>query len=244
MASPSLSSLSPELICLILQKVHSGSDLYAFLQKSSYIYGAFTASRDLIIWNLARCSMVPKVLVDAVTAVELRNMECGFDEVEQKNNEISALARDKLLETDGKRPLPQDLISSADLLALRRLQCAIEYLIDGYCSLQLPALFTSSTSAASGLSDTELARLQRAFYMYDICQTMWYYPGRFHNHWGHRTSGRQLCPLFTKSNPWEIEEVSCILQYLHKRMDGIFDDLGEIISLHHVRLGFISVEIR
>jgi hypothetical protein len=33
--SPNLSSLSPELICLILQKVHSGRELCALLQTSS-----------------------------------------------------------------------------------------------------------------------------------------------------------------------------------------------------------------
>jgi hypothetical protein len=60
--------------------------------------------------------MVREVLVDAVTAIRLRDMGCGFDEAEQKYNEISALARDKLLDADGKRPLPQDLVSSADLL--------------------------------------------------------------------------------------------------------------------------------
>lgn len=92
---------------------------------------------------------------------------------------------------------------------LRQLQSAVKYFIDGYWSLKLPALSTSSTRATSDLSTTELARPQRAFYRYDICQTMWHYPGRFHNHWDHKTSRCQPRTLFTKLNHWEIGEVNC-----------------------------------
>jgi hypothetical protein len=38
---------------------------------------------------LKPCKMFDGARIDAVTAVRLRNMGCGFDEVEQKYNEIS-----------------------------------------------------------------------------------------------------------------------------------------------------------
>lgn len=227
MAPVILSSLSPELICLILQKVHSGRDLHAFVQTSSYIYQAFTASKDSILWNLAKCSMVPEVLVEAVTATKLRNMQCGFEEVEINFDEISSLATEVILTGGNKDALPHNLMSSVDILTLHQVQSAVEYFIDGYCSQQLPVLFPPGTDAAFDLSTTELARLQRAFYRYDVCQTMWYYPGRFHHDWPYRTSRYDAHALLSRLKLWEVEEIACVWQYIHQRLQGVLNAQGQ-----------------
>lgn len=173
--------------------------------------------------------MVPEVLVEAVTAVKLRNMECGFKEVEMKFEDISALAAEELLNSSGRGALPHKLMSSPDLLTLRQLQSAIEYFIDGYCSYQLPILFTPGTNMTSDLSVTELARLQRAFYRYDICQTMWYYPGRFHYDWQFKTSRYDARLLLSRLKPWEVEEIACVWHHIHKRLENIFDEQGQTL---------------
>lgn len=159
--------------------------------------------------------MGPKVLVDAVTAVKLRNTGPGFDEEEMKLNEISALAAERLLGGDGRPSLPRGLMSSADLTTLRQLQSAVEYFIDDYCSQELPVLFNSPSTPASDLSSTMLARLQRAFYRFDICRTMWFYPGSAHDQWHHKIWMYDPRELLSKTTPWEIEEIACIWQYLH-----------------------------
>lgn len=229
MAPATLSSLSPELICLILQKVHSGHDLYAFLRTSSYIHQAFAASKDLILWNLARSSMVPEVLVEAVTAVKLRNMECSLHEVDMKFEEISALAAEEIINSSSRRALPHKLMSSADLLTLRQLQSAVEYFIDGYCSCQLPILFSPGKKTTSDLSVTELARLQRAFYRYDICQTIWYYPGRFQRDLQSQTSRYDARLLLSRLKPWEVEEIACVWHHINQRLEDMFDKQGQTL---------------
>jgi hypothetical protein len=226
MPSTNLFSLSTELICLILQSVHSGRDLYAFLQASSLVYRAFTTSKDSILWHLAQSSMFPDVLVLAVTAVKLRNADFALDETEMKFQQVSALAGETLLGGHGTSLLPRELMSSADLTKLRQLQSAVEYFIHEYCSQELPGLFNSSTTPASDLSSTELVRLQRALYRYDICQTIWYGPHRPLDLW-HGRAWIAAPALLSRIECWEVDEVACIWQYMRKRLEIIFDRLGQ-----------------
>jgi hypothetical protein len=172
--------------------------------------------------------MVPEVLVDAITAVKLRNMECAFDEVWPKYHEISALAREKLLTEDGNGSWPKDWIPGADLSALTQLQSAVEYFVGKFCSQSLPTLFKHPSHPVRDLSIIERSRLQRAFFRYDICRTLTYYPGRFHDDWGDlQTSRAELAPLIQILKPWEVEEIACIWQYMRKRLGDVFDILGE-----------------
>jgi hypothetical protein len=166
MASANFNSLSAELICLILQSIHSARDLDAFLQASSFAYRAFKVQKDLILWHLAQCAMVPEVLMLAVTAVKLRNVDCASNGAEKEFRQISALVADKLLGGHYRPTLPHDLMSSADLARLCQLQSVVEYFIHNYCSQELPVPFSSSSSSrtpAADLSPTELARLSACF---------------------------------------------------------------------------------
>jgi hypothetical protein len=229
MASANLHSLSTELICLILQSIHPGRDLYAFLQASSLAYRAFTAQKDFLLWHLAQCSMVPEVLVLAVTAVKLRNAKCARPGLQRKFKQISALAVEKLLGGHGKPSLPRELMSSADLTRLCQLQSVVEYFIHDYCSQELPVFFSPSSTSASDLSPTELARLQRAFYTYDIYQTRCYSPRGFHPLW---PGGTLIIPSaqVNRHKWWELDEVACIRQYIRKRLEDIIDKLAQKLS--------------
>jgi hypothetical protein len=228
MATTTLNDLPGELICLILQQVGSGKDLYAFLRASSKIYGAFSTSKDSILWKISRHSMVPEVLVDAITAVKLRNMECDFREVCSKYYEISALAREKLLTEDDNRSWPKDWITGADLSALTQLQSAVEYFVDEFCSQSLPTLFKHPSHPVRDLSIIERSRLQRAFFRYDICRTLMYYPGRFRDDLVELlTLVVDLVMLLHHLKLWEVEEIACIWQYMRKRLGDVFDILGE-----------------
>lgn len=151
METTTLTTLSPEVICLILEHVESGRDLYAFLRASSSIYRPFAASKDLILWNIAKNVMEPEVLVDAIIAVKLRNMECGFDGVWSSYEHISAHTRERLLGGDGKISRPQDWVTSADVSTLRQLQSAVEYFVNGFCSRSLPALSDHANGPSTGM---------------------------------------------------------------------------------------------
>jgi hypothetical protein len=108
MASANFNSLSAELICLILQSIHSARDLYALLYASSFAYRAFKVQKDLILWHLAQCARVPEVLVLAVTAVKLRNVDSASNGAEKKFTQISAYVADKLLGGHYRPTLPHD----------------------------------------------------------------------------------------------------------------------------------------
>ncbi len=62
----------------------------------------------------------------------------------EKIDELSTLAAKNPLNGDGKQLLPKDLISSADLLALRQLQSAVEYFINVAC-LAIPTSENGAT---------------------------------------------------------------------------------------------------
>jgi hypothetical protein len=223
-----LTSLLPELICLILTQLDCAG-IHAVTQTSSYIYRAFTASRDFKLREVARKSLVPEVLVEAVTAVKLRNMECGFGEVEQNSIEIYALARESILSGADTQALLHDFMSSADILGLHQLQSAVEYFVHAYCNRTPPLWPDASNAAACHLSWTELARLQRAICRYDICQTLSHHPGYRHDRWECRVEICDPSLLLVDASPWEIEEVACIWQFMHKQLDNIFDKLEDAL---------------
>lgn len=52
------------------------------------------------------------------------------------------------------------------------------------------------------------------------------YPARFHDDWPYQTRRYDLRPLLAKYTPWEVEEIVCVQQYLHDRIQEIFDILG------------------
>ena len=226
MASANLHSLSTELICLILQSIHSGRDLYALLQASSLAYRAFAAQKDRILWHLAQYSMVPEVLVIAVTAAKLRHTESAPNQVEKEFKQISALVTEKLLGGHDKASLPRELMSSAELTRLWQLQSVVEYFIHDYCAQDLPVDFSSSSTPAADLSPTELARLQRAFYAYDIYQTKCYSPRGFTPLWDDGTSIDPPAQA-NRHKWWELDEVACIRQYIRKRLENIIDKLAQ-----------------
>ena len=79
---------------------------------------------------------------------------------------------------------------------------------------------------ASDLPFTEFARLQRAFYRYEICRNMWYRPCRLS---GYAWDSCSDCNPRTayEVRVVEIEEVICISQYMLERVENIFDKLGQ-----------------
>ena len=222
-----LLELSPEIICSILKEIRSVQQLYSFLQTSPYIYRAFQSAKDSILWNVEQRSLATSVLTDALTAVKLQNMKCGFNEVWSKYEEIRAVTKEKLSNNDIANTGPQKWITSTDLITLCRVQSAVNYFIDDFCSRKIPTLHHASTGAAMPISELERARLQRAFYRYDICHTMTNYPGRFHEDWPYQTKRCQLEPVLAQYTPWEVEEITCVQQYLHEQIQDIFDVLGE-----------------
>jgi hypothetical protein len=221
MASTGFFSLSQELICSILKQLRFG-DIYAIIQTSSHLYRTFVASRNNILWDLARTSMEPEVLVEAVTAVKLRNIQCDVD-FGLEFNEISSRAKE-ISKEGGRNSVLPDMMSSTDLTMLCQFHLAVEYFIVDYGIQEASNSLSSFNDSTSDLSSSLLTRLQRAFYRYDICQTMSYHPGRLDHPLDY---GALFCAsnlLFKVDTEWEVEEIAAIWLYMYVKMVNVLED--------------------
>jgi hypothetical protein len=75
------------------------------------------------------------------------------------------------------------------------------------------------------LSGTELVRLHRAFYRYDMCQNMMRAIAAF------RLNGEHVYDRFadflSAFSPWEVEEIACVHNYVLRRLDQVTQQLEE-----------------
>lgn len=230
-----LSDLPAELICLILQEFNSTLDFYSFIRASPQIYAAFLIQKQPILFNLLQRAVSAEVLrLDA--QITLRSSQFPISTYGQmfgRSTEPNTFL--SFIRNFEKTDCTNNQVSLDLLVPLCKLQSGIEYLIEDYCihlcmhwnrlgcHQNRDAISTDSTMDRWGrLSETELVRLQRAFYRYGTCQNMMRASRLNSEH-----VYDQFADFLSAFSPWEVEEIACVHDYMLRRLDQVTQQLEE-----------------
>lgn len=233
-----LSDLPTELLCLILQEFDSTIDFYSFIRASPQVYAAFITQKKSLLSKLLRRAVCAEVLqVDA--QVTLRSSQFHFP----KYGRIAGTPAQSdtflcFIRNFEKSDYANCQVSLDLLIPLCRLQSGIEYLIGDYCIHfftlwdQVAPRQTRGVKSMNPridrwgrLSNTELIRLQRAFYRYDTCQNM------MRGIVASRSDFEYMYPQFEEFlsafSPWEVDEIACVHSYMLRRLDQVTQKLED-----------------
>jgi hypothetical protein len=245
MGSARLSDLSPELICLILDEVTNVRDFFSLIGVSRKIYALYLAWKTTLTSNLLKRVLAAEVLRDAQIA--LRSSQFPFPvskHIEQPGISEQPRIFLEFINSVDKLALADQAIPLTLSIPLCRIHSSIEYLIEDfciYCSSALnqgPIRNAQATAAKptdlktcgwAPLSESELVRLQRAFYRHNTCQNMMRATASFGNQRG--CADEQLAEFLSTLSPWGAEEIACVRNYILKRLDFVVEKLeGDFIQ--------------
>lgn len=171
-------SLSTEILLTILECL-SPLDLFSATRASPILYRTFIAYKQHLLGYTLRQAIHPACRADVHTALDAQNIpkliKSGESITKAKAECFSLFATDR---TRRRRNIDQFSVDNANLDTLFYLHINIERLIDSYCHWSMgnltshhekPTQFqTTTVHRRATLSSTEQARLQRAFYRYEI----------------------------------------------------------------------------
>ncbi len=160
----SLHNLAPELLSLILQALDCPRDLYSFIRASPSCFRVYTLTSELVLSSVLKNAILPDVLHHALAHLHIPAALPGSEP--GRTEHLEAFLRE-YFQADSFR-FPRDKTA---IIALCRLYSRISYFVDdysarAYCALGLK-LNAEQTTGLS-LSSTERARLQRAFFRYEL----------------------------------------------------------------------------
>ena len=225
-----LERLPPELLTLILQEVDSPVSLLRFISASPQCLKIFSQYSELILSTIIRKTVPAPTLPHLIAGV---NVPTGKD----TTNENRTFFLDSYLDSPSiEFPTQKEQIISMCRLWTqvshfeRRYFCAAMAEL-GFSYYQYSALNTSTPSLvpskrercdddsvqqspeAHTPSPSERIRLQRAFLRFDIyCQLFPLRPP-----WegcSNVSSNEQFTLILSRLKPWEVEEITCVNQYL------------------------------
>jgi hypothetical protein len=235
-----LTSLPAELLLQILRYLSSPRDLDSSIRAFAPFYRIFVSFRDSIQSSILLRAIHPAAQADALFALDVRQII----ELLESGEKISSLEQRccSLLEsyTCGQdRDIRKAISDRSRVRDLFSLYSAVENFMIDYCNNALYQLNPTCATEDNGnnleprLSWTELGRLQRAFFHFEI------YVRLFHVS---QPRGRLGCMSGTKPaqrfisglTPWEAEGIACVTQYLTilvgKFFDKVEDDFVTLVS--------------
>ncbi len=245
MTCPSaLELLLPELQRRILLQLESFNTLHALILASPRLYQVFRLNRKVVLSELARQRFDPTA-IEAGLAIERL---CQIED--------PPFSRDTLLQF--LEPSFDELDSSHDpVLPLRvstklgKLDETLRFFIDDYARNTIPILTqlenlhrrTTKADYNQALSTTrleisksELCRLRRAFCRFEVYRQLF---SRCTSNLDHElrrcscepslTPYEQAENFFHDTPAYQIIEIACIRDYLHRRLRGVFDEIEDEI---------------
>lgn len=211
-----LEDLVPELLARILQGLDHPRDLLSLVRASPHCFRVYAQSPALILSSVLKNAILPDALHHALA--------CGLVPSNHSETAREAFLRDYFQ----YKPLPFPT-DKATITALAGLCLRTSYFVDDYSTRAMHALNLESNvgqTTTPTLSPTERARLQRAFFRYELyCRV---FPI---DHNARRRSvvpaNEQFTQFVALMAPWEAEEMTCVHHYFTVLIGGFIDDLED-----------------
>ena len=248
MACNSFDRLPAELITPILLELPTSQSLYSLLRASPRSYQVFLASKEKILISLMRQTIQPAALFDALAAIQASQLRGKGSDRREVLTFLRKYEnrRHKALEQE---PMLLNVTSAVSLCQLyRSTQCFIkdltsrsnfylrrcgarrvmqtrsspreDFSFPGFDGLWRGKGFSIDRDFRyTPLSEGEEARLQRAFYRYEL------YTQIFSSSIGGKLWGLPSDSHFflKKYQHWEVEELACVSNYLWSLLSSSFD---------------------
>ncbi|EHK25575.1 uncharacterized protein TRIVIDRAFT_62247 [Trichoderma virens Gv29-8] len=232
-----LHELPPEMLRVILTSFDSLHDLYSLIKASSQCFRIYRITPELILSSVLKRAIHPDALYHALAAVHV-----DPDEVSNRDNdEQSWQFLDSYFQRDpALLEFPRDMNG---IISLAKLNNLVSSLANDYICRTLHALYASEetkqdaprhalapcshhAACRTGLSATEQARIQRAFFRYELFSRCFPVNPSVPRE-SIFSADEQFNHFIQQMAPWEVEELSCLHEYFWVRVSGIFSDLEE-----------------
>lgn len=223
MAFASLETMPAELGLMILQQLSSPKYVYSTIRASRVFYSIFTVNKYLVLAATVQRAIPPQALpvaLAACNAVKISPYPCWESETD----------------TDADHPSPNFRGLSVSV-PLCRLWAVQDFFVAGYARRALGKMQASMKermlSSRDGdmsrlgrmqsLPESEIGRLQRAFFRFEVYRKQF----RGFDLLGRITKEHRL--FMKKLQPWELEELNAIYEYLVRLVEDLYDDLEDKI---------------
>ena len=229
----SLSSLPSELLCLVLENVDSARDFSSLVRSCSYIYSMFVQQKEILLSKHLRRVWDSEDL-ERDARVALRASEYPFtiqDSSSDYQVDMLYFLEEAQYANFHNQRIPLSMSSG-----LWKLQLVNELFLEDFSRRSISHIRQDFAGTAneypepplSGpyfLSSTEFLRLQRAFYRYNTCQSIY----RAHGYSNFREGPTAFAlPLFLESfQPFEVEEITCVHEYILGRLSDTVEDIED-----------------
>ncbi|VUC27248.1 unnamed protein product [Clonostachys rosea] len=238
-----LAELPTELLWLILERLYCPADLHSAFCASPFLLQAYLAARERIIASMLARVILPVAQRHAIATT-------GGPVAPKKEqlgglwNFLEGYFDDE--EHDRPTAFPSDRLK---LMKLMLLHAQVEQFVEQYYeeAKEHYILFLERQAASNSLepppefaklSRTEMARFQRAFYRYELYSRCFGVSTR--DKWA------SSCPMeahyehfLGRLEPWEVEEMCCVHQFLMGRIAPILgkmqDDIIAMVLNHQVK---------
>ena len=221
----SLDGLPIELKVLVLEYSPDVNSLYALVQASPDFHQAYLSHRQHVLFQvLCNDIMSPTALIDARAVASASAI--GRDDGWLHDAEQFLKAYKKERDEANVTPPKPENFTLDDLMSISCLQMDVSIAVEDFCRLTLRKHPMEGPSVClDDLTANECRRLHRAFYRYEIFVRMFHdLDGNPHHPSGWRQPlGRTLAEFFFSDfEPWEVEEIHCIRDYIFRLYDNIY----------------------
>ena len=228
-----LETLAPELQLQILFSVDTPENLHALIQASPRLYQIFLHNKDAILSAVARRQFHSAVISDAMCFAKISQLE-------------QSIPRETVLELCRTYPGEQNegtIIPIPISIALCKLARNVKFFIEDYARNTLPLMEElgrfgdvdvlpeyrpKNPVSYFKLSNSEIGRLQRAFcrfetyrYLFARCSPELDHNVRECAEVPSLTPIEQASLFLQKFPDFQVTEINCIRDYLHRRLCGI-----------------------
>ena len=209
-----LNRLPVELLSLVLKSIDSPLDLLSLIIASSPCRAAYASAPSLFLASVLRNAIQPDAMPHALAALRVP--------VENPVRPEPAVAS-FLAEYFGRCSF-EFPVNMPGLKSLCRLYNRVSFFINDYSSRAIRLLVTESSSeTVSPLSATERARLQRAFFRYEIYCQVFPIHDLFADPDPLVRAPAQFSRFLNFLEAWEVEEISCVHCYFMSLVGGCLD---------------------
>ncbi|KAL6815549.1 hypothetical protein GGI42DRAFT_311789 [Trichoderma sp. SZMC 28013] len=231
-----LHDLPPELLRLILTSFDSLPDLYSFIKASPECFRIYRVTPELILSSVLRRAIHPDARHHALAVVHVEAQEFTDREEDYQLWQFldSYFQRDPAL-----LEFPKKMY---DIISLAKLNNMVSKLVNDYTCRTLHALYesektqqdphrgeapiSSHTACQTRLSATEQARIQRAFYRYDLYSRCFPVSPTIPDE-SIYAADDQFKYFIQQMAPWEVEELSCLHEYFWVQVSRVFSEIEE-----------------
>ena len=234
-----LEFLPPEIQLQILVNANNPNDLHALIQASPRLYQLFVLNKNLALSAVACRNIHSAVITDALV----------FAKISQLEKPLSRNTVIEVFETYPSGLQEEPIITTPVSVTLCKLANNISFFIEDYARNTLPIMeglgrsldfdilpsYSAEASASfSKLSSSETGRLQRAFCRFEIYRTLF---ARCSSDLDHDTqkcayepslsAAEQASMFFERFPDFQVTEINCVRDYLHRRLRGICSQLED-----------------